>query len=67
MNLQFQKLDSSANRTGDTTLPGSTCQVVLTEVGGPGGMVRGTFTAHTEYGTGTLDITGSFAAPVPGA
>lgn len=59
--VQFQRLDSSRNSTADTIL-GGTCQIDVTEVGPPGGLIRGTFSAHTENGSGVVDIVeGSFA------
>lgn len=51
---------------GDTAQTNGTCTVVVTEFGGPGGVIRGTFEAHTENTTGTFDLTnGSFAINRP--
>lgn len=59
--IQFQRLDGARNLTADTILGGS-CQIDVTEVGPVGGMIRGTFSAHTENGSGVVDIVGGMFA-----
>ena len=62
--VQYSRLSPIAS--GDTSQANGSCTVVVTEFGGPGGVIRGTFEAHTENTTGTFDLTnGSFAINRP--
>ena len=60
--VQFSRVGTGGTgASGDTAQSDGTCTIVVTEFGGQGGVIRGTFEAHTENTTGTFDLTnGSF-------
>ena len=62
--VQFSRTGTA--ESGDTQQTNGTCTVVVTEFGAAGGVIRGTFEAHTENTTGTFDLTdGAFAINRP--